>query len=67
MHVGRVEDAVWKMFGGLRFGTTKRTAEAIRRVAMEDAREIVEDAVWRIIYRNEFVDDRFLPCCVDVG
>ena len=25
----------------------------------------VEDAVWRIIFRNESVDDRFLPCCVD--
>ena len=38
MHGGRVEDAVWKMIGGWQFGTTKRTAEAIRSVAMDDAR-----------------------------
>ena len=38
MHVGRVEDAVWKMIGGWRFGTKEGTAEAIRSVAMEDAR-----------------------------
>ena len=28
---------------------------------------IVEDAVWRIICRNESVDDCFLTCCVAVG
>ena len=37
MHVGRVEDAAWKMIGGWRFGTPERTAEAIRSVAREDA------------------------------
>ena len=39
MRVGRVEDAMWKMIGGWRFGTTKRTAEAIRSVTMDDARK----------------------------
>ena len=38
MHVGRVEDAVWKMIGGRRLETKARTAEAIRSMAMDDAR-----------------------------
>ena len=38
MRVGKVEDAVWKMIGGWRFGTPKRAAEAIRSVARGDAR-----------------------------